>query len=109
MIRIRIWNNSSYRLHNELFGGYEGDFMLRPSNVVMNRIRGTFLDFLRRENLEPMKIIFKASHELQGYGYIDEVSALYGLLWNKPKFMYLYALRVLQQPLSEPYNVFLLR
>ena len=62
--------------------------MLRPSEEVLQRTRGTFLEFLKREDLEPMKIIFKTTNELNGYGYIDEVSALYGLLWNQPKFMY---------------------
>ena len=89
-------------MHKELFGDYEGDFMLRPSQDVLHRTRGTFLDFLKREDLEPMRIVFKTSTELQGYGLLDEVSALYGLLWNKPKFMYFYALRILQQPLVEP-------
>ena len=77
--------------------------MLRPSEEVLYRTRGTFLEFIKREDLEPMKIVLKTSHELQGYGYIDEVSALYGLLWNQPKFMYLYALRLLQQPIAEPF------
>jgi len=97
------------RLHKELFGDYEGDFMLKPSNAVMRRIRGTFIQFLKRENLEPLKIIFKTSHELQGYGYLDEISALYGLLWNKPKFMNFYALRSLRVPKSEPNDVYLFR
>ena len=76
--------------------------MLRPSQNVLHRTRGTFLDFLKREDLEPMKMLFKTSTELQGYGYLDEVSALYGLLWNKPKFMYFFAMRFLQLPLVEP-------
>ena len=79
--------------------------MLRPSEDILHRTRGTLLEFLKREDLEPMQIAFKTSTELQGYGYIDEVSALYGLLWNKPKFMYSYALRLLQQPLVEPYMI----
>ena len=91
-------------MHKELFGDYEGDFMPRPSQDVLHRTRGTFLDFLKREDLEPMKIVFKTSTELQGYGYLDEVSALYGLLWNKPKFMYVYALVLLQQPTPEPWR-----
>ena len=78
--------------------------MLRPSEEVLKRTRGTFLEFLIREDLEPMKVAFKNSHELQGYGYIDEVSALYGLLWNRPKFMYVYALVLLQQPTPEPWR-----
>ena len=80
------------RLHKELFGDYEGDFMPRPSQDVLHRTRGTFLDFLKREDLEPMKIVFKTSTELQG------------LLWNKPKFMYVYALTLLQQPTPEPWR-----
>ena len=79
--------------------------MLRPSEEVLQRTRGTFLEFLKREDLEPMKIILKTTNELNGYGYIDEVSALYGLLWNQPKFMYAYALRLLQQPAAEPYII----
>ena len=96
-------------MHNELFGGYKGDFMRKPSNAVMKRIRGTFLEFLQREDLEPMKIIFKSSHENFFYGWIDEVSALYGLIWNKPKFMMVYALRLLQQPQTEPFGFYFLR
>ena len=44
--------------------------MLRPGRRVLRRIRGTFADFLRRE---------------QGYGSLDE--ALYGLMWNNPTFV----------------------
>lgn len=79
--------------------------MLRPSEEVLQRTRGTLLEFLKREDLEAMKIAFKTSTELQGYGFVDEVSALYGLMWNKPKFMYAYALRLLHQPMVEPYII----
>ena len=79
--------------------------MRRPGEAVMHRIRGTFLEFLQREDLEPMKLIFKTTHELQGYGYINEVSAIYGLLWNKPKYMYAAAILLLQQPFNEPYII----
>ena len=56
----------SFRVHNELFGGYEGDLMLKPDDATLNRVRGTFLDFLKREDLEPMKVIFKLSQEFTG-------------------------------------------
>jgi len=85
-------------LHKELFGDYEGDFMEKPKPSIMNRIRGTFLDFLQRENLEPMKVILKTSHEVGGYGFIDEVSALYGLILNKPAFISTYAFLLLRIP-----------
>ena len=57
---------SFFRVHNELFGGYEGDLMLKPDDATLNRVRGTFLDFLKREDLEPMKVIFKLSQEFTG-------------------------------------------
>ena len=42
-----------------------------------------------------------------GYGFVEETSALYGLIWNKPKFMYAaYALRLLQQPSAEPFSFY---
>ena len=40
--------------------------MLKPDDATLNRVRGTFLDFLKREDLEPMKVIFKSSQELTG-------------------------------------------
>ena len=83
-----------FRLHDELFGKYDGHFMLRPSEEVLVRTRGTLLDFPMREDLEAMKIAFKTSTELPGFGFVDEIGALYGLMWNKPKFMYAYALRL---------------
>ena len=40
--------------------------MLKPDNETMQRVRGTFLEFLIREDLEPLKIIFKISMEVYG-------------------------------------------
>jgi len=74
-------------LHARLFGNYTGELMPRPSRSVMHRIRGTFMDFLKRENLASLQPIFLASHTMQGYGHLDEISALYGLMWNTPKLM----------------------
>ena len=34
---------------------------------------------------------------------------MYGLIWNKPKFIYVYALKALQQPTEEPYNIYMFR
>ena len=84
--------------------------MEKPKPSIMNRIRGTFLDFLQRENLEPMKVIFKSSHVIAGYGFIDEVSALYGLMWNKPAFISPYAFRLLRiPPQNERQNFYFLK
>ena len=80
-----------------MFGVYKGDFMQEPSSETLAAdLDSTFLSFLKKYNLEAMKIFLQISNELQGYGYLNEVSALYGLIWNKPKFMFGYLLRSLE-------------
>ena len=96
------------RLHKEMFGDYPGDLMLQPSAEVMARVRGTFLDFLDRENMLALLPVFKFSHELQGYGYVNEISALYGLIWNNPKLIIVSALRALKRDTDE-LTVYVLR
>ena len=49
-----------------MFGGYEADLMLKPDEDTMLRTRGSFLDFLNREDLEPIKLLAKTSHEMPG-------------------------------------------
>ena len=71
--------------------------MQEPSTETLAAdLDSTFLSYLKKYNLEAMKIILQISNELQGYGYLNEVSALYGLIWNKPKFMFGYLLRSLE-------------
>ena len=50
-------------------------------------IRGTFREFLTRNKLHTLEPLFHAVVTQQGYGHIDEISALYGLIWNTPKLM----------------------
>ena len=50
-------------------------------------IKGTFEEFLHRNNLIILSPLFHASHTVQGYGHIDEIAALYGLMWNTPNVM----------------------
>ena len=73
--------------HERLFGSYVGELMPQPNRTVMHEIRGTFMDFLKRKGLTSLHPLFLASHTMQGYGHVDEVAALYGLLWNTPKMM----------------------
>ena len=84
-------------LHKEMFGDYQGDLMLQPSSEVMARVRGTLLDFLTRENMLALLPVFKLSLTLGGYSYVDKIPALYGLIWNNPKFMVVTALRALNR------------
>jgi len=74
-------------LHKELFGDYTGYLMPQPDVETLNRTRGTFLEFLKREDLLAMKPMLLETNTAQGYGYMDEVAALHGLMWNNPKFM----------------------
>eukprot|EP00794_Sanderia_malayensis_P011741 gene11741-12962_t len=75
------------KLHQRLFGNYTGELMPRPSEAVLHEIRGTFMDFLKRNGLTSLQPIFLACHTMQGYGHLDEVAALYGLIWNTPKLV----------------------
>ena len=60
-------------MHQELFGTYEGYLMKKPSFKIPERTRGTFLQFLTRENLLTLSPLFLLAHTVQGYGYLDEV------------------------------------
>ena len=98
--------------------------MKKPSVAVLNRTRGTFLEFLTRENLLPLSPIFLIAHTVSGYGYLDEVinmafiksldvvspqvSAIYGLIWNTPKFVVNMLLRILKQD-KYPFSAYVLK
>lgn len=96
------------KIHQEMFGSYTGELMLRPDVHVQHRIRGTFLDFLKRENLLTLAPYFLIAQSLQGYGYLDEIGTLYGLLWNNPKFVVTSALRAIGQD-KDPLSVYILK
>ena len=96
------------KIHQEMFGSYKGELMPRPSADVLYRIRGTFLDFLKREKLLTLVPYFLITQTVQGYGYLDEVGALYGLMWNNPKFVVTSALRAVGQD-KDPLSVYVLR
>ena len=50
--------------------------MKKPSVAVLERIQGTFLEFLTRENLLPLVPVFLIAHTVQGEGYLDEVKLI---------------------------------
>ena len=83
--------------------------MQEPDKAILERVNGTFKWFMEKEGVEAMEPLLKVSNELQGYGYLDEVSALYGLIWNTPKFMYSYALRAFKVPKEEPYGSYIFK
>jgi hypothetical protein len=75
------------RLHREYFGKYKGELMRKPTPRVMNLVNCTFLEFIEKNGLTMLKPIFIMSHTGQGFGHMDEISALYGLIWNTPHFL----------------------
>ena len=92
-------------LHKEMFGLYEGDLMQRPTPQVMHRTRGTLLDFLKREDLLALVSIFQTTQTLPGYGHLDEIGALYGLIWHNPRFVLSLVLTALKNA-KKPFGQF---
>ena len=50
-------------------------------------LRKTFEKYLDDNGLGILRPLLYASHTVQGYGRLDVVPALYGLMWNTPKMM----------------------
>lgn len=70
-------------LHVKIFGGVSrGQLPPKPKN--MTYLRGHFLAFLKRNHMSDLHHLFVATQTLQGYGQLDEVPTLYGLMWNTP-------------------------
>ena len=95
-------------LHYEMFGKYKGMLMQEPTSDVFDKISGTFKEFLDRNNLTalvPLLLIFNTA---QGYGYINEIGALYGLMWNTPQFLIQAGLKTLNID-QYPYEIYILK
>lgn len=69
----------------DIFGVSKGQLPPQPND--MNMVRGSFLEYLRRNNLLDTRHYFVGSLTLQGYGQLDEIPALYGLIWNTPQLV----------------------
>lgn len=54
---------------------------------MKQQLNGTFEEFLKKHDLDVLKYMFYASQTVQGYGRIDQIPTLYGLMWNTPKMM----------------------
>ena len=96
------------KLHHSMFGKYQGDLMQKPTALVLNKTSGTFKDFLERESLQPLIPYFLISQTAQGYGYIDEIAALYGLMWNTPALVISIAFRTLKVEM-DPYRIYIFK
>ena len=75
------------KLHYTLFGHYNGELMQQPSKETLRETSGIFSDFLKKNELEILVPLMEVSLTQMGYGYIDEIGTLYGLMWNTPKLV----------------------
>ena len=73
--------------HQEMFGDYEFEIMPRPTTEVLQQLDCSYMDFLKKNGFEGLRPLLLLTHTLQGYGYLDEIAALYGLMWNTPFLM----------------------
>ncbi|XP_062601050.1 uncharacterized protein LOC134262698 [Saccostrea cucullata] len=73
------------RIHRCLFGNYSSELMPRPVPEILHEIRGSFLDFLRRNDLLLLEPIFETALSKNGYGNLNQISAIYGLKWIPPE------------------------
>ena len=93
-------------VHQNLFGKYEGELMHPPEPYLLyHNLSGTFNDFLERENLTILTPFFELLHTGHGYGYLDEVGAIYGLMRNTPELVISAALRLLEAD-EDPYSFY---
>ena len=73
------------KLHYTLFGHYDGELMQQPSKAILRETSGTFSDFLKKNELEILIPMMNLQSSLiAGYGSIDEIGTLYGLMMKTP-------------------------
>jgi len=54
-------------------------------NAIIYNTQMTFKDYLIKNNLDSLIPMFSLANTVQGYGYIEDVPAIYGLWWNSPE------------------------
>ena len=95
-------------LHYELFGKYKGFLMQEPTQEVYEKISGSFESFLDRNNLEVLVPLLQRTITGQGYGYVNEIGALYGLMLNTPQHLLSFGLQALKIN-QYPYELYILK
>ncbi|OWF42302.1 Polyenoic fatty acid isomerase [Mizuhopecten yessoensis] len=61
--------------------------MPRPDRAKLAATNMTFAEFLRKHDIKILKAIFLPAAIMQGYGHVDEVSAVYAMIWLTPNFL----------------------
>ena len=82
--------------------------MQEPTDDIYAKITGTFKDFLDRNNLAVLEPLLQRTNAAQGYGYINEIGALYGLMWNTPQLLISFGMGTLQIK-QDPYQTYIFK
>jgi hypothetical protein len=96
------------KLHHSMFGKYQGELMQKPTAFVLTKTAGSIKDFLEREMLQPLIPYLEISNAAQGFGYLDEIAALYGLFWITPNLIITAAFRALKIE-KDPYQFYIFK
>jgi hypothetical protein len=82
-----IWDYD--RLYIRLFGTSQLPYAmpLRLSDQVLEEIDMTFLELLQQNGLEALVGLLKIAQAAQGYGYLEDIPAYYGLCWITPELL----------------------
>ena len=75
------------RLRRRVFGDVEHRLPPRPSAAMLDALAMPFGDFLEKHGLGELLVSMELCQTAQGYGYLREVSAFYGLWWMTPTFL----------------------
>ncbi|KAK3751554.1 hypothetical protein QZH41_006077 [Actinostola sp. cb2023] len=81
-------------IHRKMFGKYKYGLMNKPFPKVLKQLKKPFLTFLKENDLLALVPVMTVGHTMQGYGHLDTVSSIYGMIWNTPEFLYAVAVSV---------------
>ena len=71
-------------IHRRLLGACTSFLVPRPKDAVLKELECSIEEFLDRNDLRALKPIFFLLFTTQGFGYLNNTSSLYGLLWVTP-------------------------
>ena len=84
LIKLKGVIDKYSRKHKEMFGEYDFELMPRPSKEILQELDCSYMEFLQRNKFDGLRPLLLLTYTLQGYGYLDEIGAVYGLMWNTP-------------------------
>ena len=82
-----IWHYD--RLYKRLFETSELPYAMpiRLSAEMLEQIDMTFLELLQQNGLDALVGLLKIVQAAQGYGYLEDIPAYYGLCWITPELL----------------------